>query len=193
MKENELRNLLTDLISLPKENEYVEFKTNNYKPESIGEYLSALSNSANLVKEKFGYLVFGIEDETHKVVGTNFKASQTKIGNTELEVWLSLRLTPSISFNIYEFQYLDQNITLFRVPATRDQPVLFNSTAYIRIGSILKPLKNYPEKERKLWQNPSSEFELEIAKENIVAADVIALLDTQTIFDIFLKIPESVT
>ena len=52
MKEDELKNLLTDLISLPKENEYVEFKTNNQNPDSIGKYLSALSNSANLIKEK---------------------------------------------------------------------------------------------------------------------------------------------
>ena len=50
-------------------------------------------------------------------------------------------------------------------------------------------LQNYPEKERKLWQRPSSEFEQEIALKSVSAGDVVALLDTQAIFDFLLKIP----
>ena len=42
--------LLKTLIALPKECEWVEFKHNNANPEEIGEYLSALSNSAYLLQ-----------------------------------------------------------------------------------------------------------------------------------------------
>ena len=54
-------------------------------------------------------------------------------------------------------------------------------------------LKDYPEKERKLWQRPSSEFEQEFTLQSVKAADVVALLDTQAIFDLLLKIPYPTT
>jgi ATP-dependent DNA helicase RecG len=44
-------------------------------------------------------------------------------------------------------------------------------------------------KERKLWQKPSSDYELEFALQNVSGAEVVALLDTQTVFDLLLKIP----
>ena len=116
MDQNCLENLIDKLISLPKENEYVEFKKNNHNPDDIGERISALSNSANLFQESFGYLVFGIENETHKITGTNFRPSKEKIGNMELENWLMQMLEPKIDFRIYEFKYKGkENLVLFKM------------------------------------------------------------------------------
>lgn len=56
----------------------VEFKENYYDPKEIGEYISALSNSACLHNKKFGYLVFGIKNGTHAVKGTSFKLREKK-------------------------------------------------------------------------------------------------------------------
>jgi ATP-dependent DNA helicase RecG len=77
--------LLKDLQALPNECEWVEFKVNNANPQEIGEYLSALSNSACFHKQHFGYLVFGVEDVSHRFVGTSFYTKQEKKGNQELE------------------------------------------------------------------------------------------------------------
>ena len=44
-----INNLVRELISLPRETEWVEFKHNNDDPQTIGEYISALSNSAALL------------------------------------------------------------------------------------------------------------------------------------------------
>ena len=52
-----LENLVKELCSLPNETEWVEFKENNCDPEKIGEYISALSNSAALHHEPHGYLM----------------------------------------------------------------------------------------------------------------------------------------
>ena len=52
---------LLEIISLPKENEWVEFKVDDAVSQDIGEYISALSNSACLHNKKTGYLVFGAE------------------------------------------------------------------------------------------------------------------------------------
>ncbi len=56
-----LSGLLKELLSLPNETEWVEFKHNNDNPQEIGEYISALSNSAALSDKAFAYLVWGIQ------------------------------------------------------------------------------------------------------------------------------------
>ena len=64
--------LVDRLRALSTETEWVEFKRDNANPQEIGEYLSALANEASLGNHPRGYLVFGIEDTTHDVVGTRF-------------------------------------------------------------------------------------------------------------------------
>lgn len=54
-----LASLVRELARLPNETEWLEFKRNNEKPEAIGEYISALSNSAALADKAHGYLVWG--------------------------------------------------------------------------------------------------------------------------------------
>lgn len=77
---------------------------------------------------------------------------------------------------------------MFVIPAAQNKPVDFFHHAYIRIGSITRKLADFPEKEAKIWRKQSRPFELEIAKDNLQAADVIRLLSTETYFDL-LKIP----
>ena len=79
MENEELKELLDNLRSAESENEWIEFKVSNSKPEDIGEYISALSNSACLHKRDFGYLIFGIENKTHDVKGTKFNPKKKKI------------------------------------------------------------------------------------------------------------------
>jgi ATP-dependent DNA helicase RecG len=95
MSEQELHKLMQRLLSAPKENEFIEFKENNTKPDEIGKRISALSNGAALVGQHYAYFVFGVEDATHKVVGTSFSPTTEKIGNEELELWLSRMLSSS--------------------------------------------------------------------------------------------------
>ena len=72
MSQNRDIALIDDLLGHPTETEWLEFKRNHCEPGQLGEYLSALANSACLVGRSAGYLVFGIDDETHEIVGTNF-------------------------------------------------------------------------------------------------------------------------
>jgi predicted HTH transcriptional regulator len=54
-----LHSLVRELAKLPNETEWVEFKTNYHEPQMIGEYISALSNSAALCGKPKGYLIWG--------------------------------------------------------------------------------------------------------------------------------------
>ena len=77
--------LVAELSKLPHETEWVEFKVNHADPEEIGEYISALANAAALLGKRNGYIVWGIEDATHALVGTTFDPRSAKVGNEELE------------------------------------------------------------------------------------------------------------
>jgi ATP-dependent DNA helicase RecG len=152
MTSAELQAKLAELLALPQETEWAEFKHNNSDPQSIGEYLSALSNSACLEGQPSGYIVWGIEDGTRNIVGTTFKPrSQKGAGNEDLEPWLNKLLAPRINFRIFEFEANGLPMVMFEVQAANTAPVAFSGRRYIRIGSHKKPLAEHPEKERQLW------------------------------------------
>jgi ATP-dependent DNA helicase RecG len=148
----ELQAKLDELLRLPAETEWLEFKHNNDNPEEIGQYLSALSNGAALHGRRRGYMVWGIEDGAHAVLGTAFRPKRAKKGNEDLESWLLRLLEPRIDFTIHEFERDGAHIVLFSVQAANSTPVRFSGEAYIRVGSYKKKLRDFPEKERRLWQ-----------------------------------------
>ncbi len=185
----QLRALVEHLVSQPHENEWIEFKLNFHSPEEIGERISALSNSACIHNQPSGYLVFGVEDRTHLIKGTSFNAKTHAKGSENLEHWLATRLNPKIDFSVYEFSYdTHRRISIYIIPAAKNQPIEFLHQAYIRIGSITRKLNEFPEKQRKIWRKEAIPFEKEIAKENQTAADIIRLLSTETYFDL-MQIP----
>ncbi len=159
MTPTELQKKLGELLALPAETEWVEFKRNNDKPDEIGEYLSAIANGAALHGKQTGYIVWGIKDGAHEVIGTSFVPKRAKVGNEALENWLLRLLNPRIDFTIHEFKYGEFPVVLFEVQAANSTPVRFSGEAFIRVGSYKKKLKDFPEKERKLWQMLSSTHE----------------------------------
>ncbi len=189
MNSDELCILTEELRALPQESEWVEFKHNNSNPQEIGEYLSALANSACLENKEYGYLQFGVENETHKVVGTNFKPRKKKINNQELENWLATQLEPKIDFKIFEYDHQGLDLALFQISPANIRPVSFRGIAYVRVGSYKKKLKDHPEKESKIWQKGRNEvFEKDLALRNLTSEKVLELLDYPSVFRL-LKIP----
>lgn len=104
-----LPELVDELRKLSAETAWVEFKHNRADPQAIGEYLSALSNSAALNDKPAGYVVWGIDDETHNVVGTTFTPSSTLKGAEPLENWLVRLLNPTNSSLRERFRIESQN------------------------------------------------------------------------------------
>ena len=189
MVKEQLIQLLKDLVKLPYESEFVEFKLNFHSAEEIGKCISELSNGACIHGQPFGYLVFGIEDKTHLIKGTAFRAKTYKKGGEDLEHWLATRLNPRIDFRVYEFDIENGfHISLFEIPAAKNQPVEFLHQSYIRINSITRKLNDFPEKQAKIWKNESIPFETEIAKDYLAASDITKYLSTETYFDL-IKIP----
>ncbi len=75
-----IASLVRELSRLPQETEWVEFKENQSDPQVIGKYLSALANGAALCGKPAGYLVWGVQNGTHRIVGTRFSPSKARKG-----------------------------------------------------------------------------------------------------------------
>lgn len=188
-----LVSLVNELRSLPRETEWVEFKVNDAEPREIGEYLSALANAAALCGKAFAYLVWGIEDHRHDIVGTDFIPAAAKVGNEELENWLLHMLSPRIDFQFHPFEVDGKRVVVLEVGQAFRHPVSFQTTEWIRVGSYKKRLKDHPEKERNLWRIfEHTPFERLIAAENVFVEDVLRLLEYPAYFDLLgLPLPES--
>jgi ATP-dependent DNA helicase RecG len=142
MKQQELKALLKELITTW-ENEVVEFKRadDNYSTDSIGKYFSALANEANLKNIEKAWLIFGIDDKTHKIISTNFRKESIRLQNIKQHIVENTQ--PKISFrNIYEyFTKDDERVILFEIPAApKGMPISWKGHYYGRNGESLGAL-----------------------------------------------------
>ncbi len=185
--------LLRELCALPRETEWLEFKENKQEPQLIGEYISALSNSAALCGKTNAYVVWGISNESHAITGTNFSPHTSKIGNEELESWLLRLLAPRIHFYFYTLAIEGKSVVILEIARAAHSPVQFQGIEYIRIGSYKKKLKDYPEKERALWRVfDEVPFERMIAREHSSDDVVLRLLDYPAYFELLdLSLPDN--
>lgn len=177
--------LVRELAQLPSEAEWVEFKRGNDAPREIGEYISALSNSAALLGKPSAYLLWGIDDTTHEIVGTTFAPRTAKVGNEELENWLLRALDPKIDFRFFELEVAGKKVVLLEIDRAFRHPVRFQGHESIRVGSYKKNLKDFPEKERELWRAlDRAPFETGTAVENLTRDAVLELLDYPSYFEL---------
>ena len=182
----QLRALLRELCRLPNETEWVEFKHNNADAPIIGKYISAIANSSALIGKQSGYIVWGVDDTSHKVIGTSFKPSTAKHKQQELESWLLQKTAPKIDFRFYDFTTADDKaVVILEVQAATHTPVQFDGSEYIRVGSYKKRLNEFKEKERALWRVfDKTPFEYQSAAVNITVEDVLKLIDYPSYFDL---------
>ncbi len=177
------RGLVRSLAALPTEVEWVEFKVNNQDPERIAKYISGLSNVATLYDKTNAYIVWGIDDGTHNITGTTFEYRKAKKGNIELELWLAQQINPKIDFSFHEIPFENENgdpihVTLLEIPCAEGEPTRYGSVGYIRVGSNLKPLADFKEKEAELWRKfDKTPYEKRMAYMEATDEDVVALLD----------------
>ena len=177
--------LIHELRKLQYEVPWVEFKANNFTPDLIGENISALSNSAALHDRSHAYLVWGIDNDTHAIVGTKFNPQEMKQGNQSLDLWLSTLVKPQIQFYFHSIIIDDKSVVLLEINRASNMPIKFKDIEYIRIDSNKKKLKDYPDIERELWQIFSRiSFEKMIALEGLSEDQILKLLDYPSYFEL---------
>lgn len=128
--------------------EIVEFKEakGQFDTNKIGQYFSAISNEANLKRQQFGWLIFGVS-ERKEIVGTNFKKGDGNLNKFKYEI--SKNTNDNISFiDIVELKPIVNNSTsrvlMFKIPAAvTGFPTSWKNHYYARSGDSLIPLQQY--------------------------------------------------
>lgn len=145
-----LSDLVLDLVKRDEE-EWFEFKENWFNVEEIGKYISALSNAAAVSGQDDGYLIWGVNDATHALVGTHINY-QCHYEGEPLQNYLARNLTPSIAFTFQEIELRKKRMVVLKIPAAKKVPTAFKRIRYGRIGSSIVRLDKYPEREGLLWK-----------------------------------------
>lgn len=172
---------LSELLALPAETEWVEFKEagNDYDTDKIGRYFSSLSNEANLKGQSFGWLVFGVQDKTHKVLGTSYRPNKPHLDQLKHEI--ATQTTARLTFEeIHELAAPTGRVILFQVPAAvRGIPTAWKGHFYGRDGSSLGALSL---REIELIRGQSQVFEQGVALKGASGDEVLRRLDFSAYF-----------
>ena len=180
---DDVQRLMLHLNREPAESEWLEFKRNNADPELIGRYVSGLANSAALLGKPYGYIVWGIDDRTRDLVGTDFIPQHAFVRKQPLELWLlqMSRDRASVEFGTCEIDAM--SFVVARIACAIEAPVRFNDVGYIRIDQALNELSRRPKLEAILWRALQSvSFERQYAADGATDANVVALLDAPAFF-----------
>lgn len=162
---HDLEIIVRGLLEYPTEQTWFEFKQGNDNPERIGKYISALANSACAANQPNGYLIWGIDDTTHKVEGTLFDPDTAKKGNQSLRLWLHMQIRPELSFEFYQCVIDNRKVVVLELEAAYRQPIAFNGTAYGRVGESLQPLSELPEIASQIYRTVGKDWSAEILLE----------------------------
>jgi ATP-dependent DNA helicase RecG len=146
MTPEELKAKLEEMMALPAETEWIEFKEakNNYNFNDLGKYFSALSNEANLNGQPAGWLVFGVTNKPpRKICGTSYRLQEPGLERLKWEI--ALHTNHQTTFmEIHELKDAQGQgrVILFQIPpAARGVPTTWkHGIAYGRIHESLRPL-----------------------------------------------------
>ncbi len=142
MTSAELDAKLTELLGLPAEIEWVEFKEakNDYHFDRLGEYFSALSNEANLKGQPWAWLIFGVKDKPKQIVGSNYRPSRPHLDSLKEEV--ANQTGNRLTFEeIHEVARPEGRVVMFQIPpALRGVPTAWKGHFYGRDNEAIGPL-----------------------------------------------------
>lgn len=185
-----LETLVDRLRQYESETSWFEFKHNNYEPDMIGQDISALANSAAYMEKSCAYMIWGIDDTTHEVVGTKYDQHTLKIGNQEIESWLRNLLSKNAEFDFHKISLKDsignnQMVIVLIIYRATMQTVTFKKVDYIRVGSYTKKLNDYPQIQAQIWDKIRNyRFEEQYAKQDLSLDEALQQLDCTAYFDI---------
>jgi ATP-dependent DNA helicase RecG len=141
MQAEDLLHLLDRLIS-NWESEVVEFKRagDGFSTADIGKYFSALANEANLRGAERAWLVFGVDNRSRSVCGTDYRLESDRLQGMKLQI--AQGTAPSVSFrDIHVVHHPAGRVLMFEIPpAPLGIPIAWQGHYYARAGESLVPL-----------------------------------------------------
>lgn len=166
--------LIESLCGLGRETDWVEFKRERFIPENVGRYVSSLANSAIIHEKDHAFLVFGVDNDTHEVVGTDVNIDRQRKGAEPFLLWLNKYLEPHIRVQHHKFQHKGKQVEMLSIQPPYERPVKFQGRAYIRVEAAQQELGNHPEIERAIWAITSRyAFETTVTEANVTLRRIV--------------------
>ena len=180
-----------ELCTLPDETTWVEFKHNNYEPKMIGKDISALANSAALASKEKAYMIWGVDDKTHEIVGTDKTLQSLKVGNQELENWLRSLLSDNAAFEFHQIEIDGCFVGVLIIDRAVIRTVAFEKVDYIRVGSYTKKLSDVPSMQGPVWDKIRNvNFEEQIVTSDLEKEDIGKYLEYSVYFKLLDNLPQ---
>lgn len=175
---------LNDWLAAPTESEHLEFKEakQQFDTTKLLRYCVALANEGG------GHLILGVSDQPpRKVVGSQAFAAVSDLNNMKARIVEKLR----IRVDTVELDHPDGRVLVFEIPSRpAGHPLDFEGAYLMRAGEDLVPMT--PDQLRRIFAEGQPDWFSQPARQNASADDVVALLDTQTYFELS-KLPYPTT
>ncbi len=175
---------LTRWLSAPTESEHLEFKEakQQFDTTKLLRYCAALANEGG------GHLVLGITDRPpRRVVGSQAFVSTAHLNDIKARIVDKLR----IRVDAVELAHPDGRVLVFEIPARpQGQPLDYEGSYLMRAGDDLVAMT--PDQLRRIFAEGQPDWFSQAAKRGAGADEVVALLDTQTYFDL-MRLPYPTT
>lgn len=185
MDDAKLAKIIRHFISEPAEKPHVEFKENNTDAETIAKNVSAIANTLTKDGIPRGYIIWGVKDDTHEIVGTNFKPDTKKKGNEDIILWLKKHVKPELNIQFRTTTLDDKRLVALIININRTSVSKYDNVPYIRIDKNTRKLGEYPETEKQVWKEVvSNEFETMSAATNLTLEEVETLLDLNAFYEL---------
>ncbi|QQE66096.1 hypothetical protein GFS31_27920 [Leptolyngbya sp. BL0902] len=167
---------LEQWLNAPAETEQLEFKQakQSFSKTDLLRYCVALAN------ERGGHLVLGVTDKPpRRVVGSQAFPSATSLNEVKALIVQQL----GFRVDVTELQHPDGRVLVFEIPSRPlGQPQAFEGTYLMRAGENLVAMT--PDVLRAIFAEDQQDWFSQPARSEASADDVIALLDTQTYFEL---------
>ncbi|MFC1490624.1 ATP-binding protein [Candidatus Latescibacterota bacterium] len=171
-----IKKKLDQWLVAPAETERLEFKEakQQYSIEKLLKYCVALSNEGG------GHLILGVSDKPpRQVVGTNAFPSDKNLNSIKAQIVGELCLR----VDVYEIEHSNKRVLIFEIPSRPiGKPIDFKGSYLMRAGESLVPMT--PDMLKRIFAEDEQDWFSQIAQSKASPDDVIALLDTQTYFDL---------
>ncbi len=171
-------------LNAPAEVEQLEFKEakTQFDRKRVLGYCVALSNEGG------GHLILGVTDSPpRQVVGTHAFAATTDLNDLKILIIDKLHFRVDVT----ELQHPNGRVLVFEVPPRPvGQPRALDGAYLMRAGESLVPMT--PDMLKRIFAEDQQDWFSRSAQANASPDDVIALLDTQTYFEL-LDIPYPTT
>lgn len=185
MRIHDPEQLVRTLTSLPAETEWVEFKESMFDPEEVGQYVSALSNSAMLADERHGYMIWGVKDGSHEIVGTTARPASKNVKGQPFEHWVAQFLDPRVTLEFASVEIDEKRVEILCIDPAYTKPVRFKGDAWVRVNFIKRRLPDFTDRERALWQITSRQsFEEAVCTPHLSENQVLKRFDVERLIQI---------